>query len=468
MGVYPRRTRRTGLFWEVFGLVAGGVGGIVAGEGGAEPERGMGAGPELDEGVGVGVDEGIFAEELEGGLAGLLGVGDDTLYDLFAVDVGCVLVRAGEGVLDGFAEEVEGGEDEHEDVECGPVVLCGDPPLLAEAAEQELEEVEAEEEGDEDKDERKEEAADDVAEDVVTHLVAEDEEDLVGGGFGDRGIPDDDALGGTEAGDVGVEGGDLVGGLHEKHAVGRDGDAFSFGDDLLELGDEGGVGFLERLEFVEERVDDIGGEEDAEEDEGAEDAAGRNPPATGELADEEEEDHDSGTAEEPGEGGGDGEVAEPAGPALDAETVDALFVLVVEVDGQAEQGAEEQELEEEEEALGPAIFRQVDGDVAEPCGKTELQDEDEREDEPEFSAEVGEGADGGEMLGFLERGGWEGIGGVILGGGGDGGGFGGGGLIQELRVRGGAGDEAEEREQQREQSAEAHGFSLDCDELQCA
>ena len=204
-------------------------------------------------GEGIGVGEAVFAEEVEGGLACGLGVLDDAVDDLLAEDVGGVLVHAGVGVADGLGDEADEGKGEREDKEGGPVRLAVDAPSLAEAGEEELEEMEAQEEGREDEDEGEEDALDDVAEDVVAHLMAEDEGDLVRGALGDGGVPDDDALGGAEAGDIGVEGGDLVGGFHEEHAVGRDVDALAAGDDLLKLVDEGGVGLGEGLELVEER-----------------------------------------------------------------------------------------------------------------------------------------------------------------------------------------------------------------------
>ena len=72
----------------------------------------------------------------------------------------------------------------------------------------------------------------------MAHLMAEDEEDLVGGALGDGGIPDHDALRRSEAGDVGVEVGDFGGGLHEEHAVGWNVNAFTAGDDLFKPQDD--------------------------------------------------------------------------------------------------------------------------------------------------------------------------------------------------------------------------------------
>ena len=164
----------------------------------------------------------------------------------------------------GLAEEADDAQDEHEDHERGPVVLCSNAPLLAEAPQQELKEVKSEEERDQDEDKAEEDAANDVAEDVVAHFVAEDEEDFVRSAFGDGGVPDDDALGGAESGHIGVQSSDFVGGLHQEHALRRNIDAFASGDHAFQLRDQFGVGFAERLEFIEERIDDVGAGEDGE------------------------------------------------------------------------------------------------------------------------------------------------------------------------------------------------------------
>ena len=273
------------------------------GEGGAEADRWVGIGPEDDEGAGVGVGISIFAEKLEGLLGGGLGICDDAVDGFLAVNVGGVLVHAGEGVLDRLGEEADHGEDEGEDDEGGPVVLAVDAPLGVVTAEQEAEEVEAEPEGKEDDDEGEEDGGDDVAEDVVAHFVAEDVEDFVGCALGDGGVPDDDALGGAEAGDVGVEGGDFVGGVHEEHAGRGDVDAAAAGYDALELGDEGWVGLGEGLEAVVEEFIDGGGDKDAEHGEDRHDDGHPEdePPAARELADDPEEQHDEQAAEDEGE-----------------------------------------------------------------------------------------------------------------------------------------------------------------------
>ena len=327
-----------------------------------------------------------------------------------------------------------------------------DAPLLAEADEEVLEEVEADEEGGEDEDEAEEDALDDVAEDVVAHLVAEDEGDLIRGAFGDGGVPDDDALGGAEAGDVGVEGGDLVGGFHEEHAVRGDIDAFAACDDLFKLGYEGGIGFGEGFEVVEERVDDVRGDEDGEEGDEHDREPEDDPPAAGKLADEVEEQHDQEAAEDVDEGERFELVGDPAAPVLDGEAVGELYVLGVEIERQGEKGGEDEEFEEEEEALGPAVLAEVVGDVAHAGGDAELQDEEELEDAPGLIDEVESGAGVGEGDGLGHLAWREGVGGLVLVGGLDRGGLGERGVGAS-----GEGDDGEECEEEQDQSTETHG-----------
>ena len=128
-------------------------------------------------------------------------------------------------------------------------------------------------------------------------------------------------------------------------------------------------------------------------------------------------------------------------------------VVVVKVERQAEQGGEQKELEEEDEALGPAVFAQVDGDVAHACGDAPLEDEPEGEDGPEGFAEVERGAGVLEGDGFGEGVGGEGVGGVVGARDGVGLGFGGGFGVRE--GDGGRG-EGQQEQQSEENGAQTH------------
>ena len=62
------------------------------------------------------------------------------------------------------------------------------------------------------------------------------------------------------------------------------------------------------------------------------------------------------------------EVGEPGAPALDAEARGDADVVTHEVEGQAEQGEEDAELEEEDGALGPAVFAEIVAEVTHAGG----------------------------------------------------------------------------------------------------
>src|SRR6185312_14996858 len=102
------------------------------------------------------------------------------------------------------------------------------------------------------------------------------------------------------------------------------------GDDLLQLLNEGGVRLLERLELVEERIDDDRGDEDSEEDR----RHGRNPepepPARRRSADSPEEQQDQHGADDPDEEKALGLVPEPARPALNGEPVAEAEVVPID------------------------------------------------------------------------------------------------------------------------------------------
>ena len=190
-------------------------------------------------------------------------------------------------------------------------------------------------------------------------------------------------LGGAEAGDVGVQGSDFVGGLHQEHAVGRNVNAFAAGDNALQLRDQGGIRLAERLELIEERIDDVRAGEDAEQGESHRREPEPQPPATGKLADKKEEQHDAEAAKDVDERETLALIGKPAPPMLDAQTIGGARVLPVHIEWQAEQRGEQQEEKEEGKSLGPAIFREVDREVAHSGGDAQLQDQEENDDTPE-------------------------------------------------------------------------------------
>ena len=111
----------------------------------------------------------------------------------------------------------------------------------------------------------------------------------------------------------------------------------------------------ERLKAVEERVDDVRRNEDADEREEHGGESGGQPPPPREASDiDEKEQQDASRAEAPGDQERLAEIAEPACPALYAKPVCDGDVVTVEAERQAEQRGQEQKLKAEGKTLNPA------------------------------------------------------------------------------------------------------------------
>ena len=234
---------------------------------------------------------------------------------------------------------------------------------------------------------------------IVAGLMPEDEEHLVGRSLLDGGVPYDDALGAAEAGDIGVERGDLLAGLHQVHALGRD-IHVALLYDLLQLRDQLRIGLLQRLKLVEERINHIGSDEDADQHERYGESPGEQPPLTRSLADAPGEQHQQQAADDPDQCECLGLVTEPASPGLYGEAILQLHVLVVEVERQADQRANQEIEEEEDVALHPTIGADLHGSVPHPGNDAEGQQQDKADDAPGLFHKVHGDADRAQVLGF--------------------------------------------------------------------
>src|SRR5579864_8642042 len=117
-----------------------------------------------------------------------------------------------------------------------------------------------------------------MAENVVPELVADDEERLGVAGFLEGGVPDDHALGGANTRDVGVHLVAFFAGAHEKDAIAGNGDAGALRE-FLNGSDELGMLLVERLEVVEERIDDPRNNKDEGQQNGQGGKPKKEPPA---------------------------------------------------------------------------------------------------------------------------------------------------------------------------------------------
>src|SRR5260370_40109590 len=96
-----------------------------------------------------------------------------------------------------------------------------------------------------------------MAKDVVAEFVTDDRQGFGVASLLDGGVPDDHTLGSAEAGDIGIHPIALFAGTHEEDAIARDGNAGVLSEGL-NVGDELGMFVVERLELIEQRVDDPG------------------------------------------------------------------------------------------------------------------------------------------------------------------------------------------------------------------
>ncbi len=254
-------------------------------------DPGMVIEPEFDEGAGARVAEIDFTEDLKGLGGGLAGMGSEAVGDLEAILVGLMLDMAAEGVGERSDGDHQEGDKKEEHGKGSPVIEREDGPGGTPAPEEAGGEMAGEPEDQEGKSGGKEHAFGDVIENVVSHFVAEDEGGLRSGEVSDGRIVDDDTLGSAKAGDVGIEVVGFGAGDHEEHALGRDAEAGAV-DDAFEGGDELWMSGLERLEFVEEGVNDERLEENEESHEGKRSEPEIEPPAARAAAEDSVKDID--------------------------------------------------------------------------------------------------------------------------------------------------------------------------------
>src|SRR5229473_5900078 len=263
---------------------------------------------------------------------GLARVRNDAVGDFEAVDVGLVFRIAAEGVADGIGGESKESQEEEKGGERCPIVESADAPVSAGTREQPADGAVAQVVKNENHSGEEQKALPDVTQDIVAHFVAKISEDFIGGFLSQGGIPNDDAFRSAEAIYGGVGGDGLVAGFHPEHAVGGNllaGPAC----DALELGDElrglDGEGFV----FIKERVDHVGRDEDAEQEERQRDDPEIEPPAAGAPADDGVKNPNEQTADDDGEELGLGPISYPGGPGLDGDFVEFRDRLMKDVEG---------------------------------------------------------------------------------------------------------------------------------------
>src|SRR5277367_6496729 len=165
--------------------------------------------PDFDEGAGVGIGQIFFSTLLEIVSGDLVRVIDDSVDHFEAVAIRLMFKVAADSVEDGRGKEHEQGNYKYQDRQRSPVFHITNTPGRAPAGQHPAREPVGEVH-----EKKNQHGIDgnffgDVEQDVVAHFVSENEERFGDGGFGDRVVPNDDALRCAESGDVSVEAGSL-------------------------------------------------------------------------------------------------------------------------------------------------------------------------------------------------------------------------------------------------------------------
>src|SRR6266446_1030938 len=310
---------------------------------------------------------------------GLARIRNDAVGDFEAVDVGLVFRIAAEGVANGIGSETEKGQEQEKRGKRSPIVEGADTPGSARTREKPTDGAVAEVEKNENHNGDEQKLLPDVTQDVVAHFVAKISEYFIGGFLRDSGVPNDDALGSAEAIDGGVCRDGFVAGFHPEHAVGRD---FLAGAarDTLELRDELRGFDREGFVFIEERVDHVGRDEHAEQEERQRDDPEIEPPAAGAPADDGVKNPNEQTADDDGEELGFGPISYPGGPGLDGDFVEFGDRLMKDVEGKLENTDDQYEERSENIRLEEAVTRKFFRPIAKFGRKSPAQDKPENQE----------------------------------------------------------------------------------------
>src|SRR5437879_8522945 len=304
---------------------------------------------------------------------GLARVRNDAVGDFEAVDVGLVFRIAAEGVANGIGCETEKGQEQEKRGKRSPIVEGADTPGSARAREKPTDGAVAEVKKNENHGGEEQKPFPDVTQDVVAHFVAKISEYFIGGFLRDSGVPNDDALGSAEAIDGGVCRDGFVAGFHPEHAVGRD---FLAGAarDALELRDKLRGFDGEAFVFIEERVDHVGRDEHAEQEERQKDDPEIEPPTAGAAADDGVKNPNEQTADDDGQELGFGPISYPRGPGLNGNLVEFRDRLMKDVEGKLENAEGQYEGRSENICLEEAVTRKIYRPIEELGRKSPAQE----------------------------------------------------------------------------------------------
>ena len=238
--------------------------------------------------------------------------------------------------------------------------------------------MEADKKRDEKKRSDKNKAVAHMVQDVVAHFVAEHEKGFRGCRIFDRRVPHDDPFRCAKPGDIGV---DLIGlhaGLHQEHALARNRHTRAV-HDAFDGRHQIGMRFVERLELIEERINDHGSDKEDEQQDRQRGNPEVKPPAARAAANH--------AIENPRQQSGDdqkyhldlGPIPEPRAPVLDGLLVFQGKRMSVDARGQLQDRGGKHQQRDKNHHLNKSHTRSAFRPVAVFRGNAEAQDDPENQ-----------------------------------------------------------------------------------------
>ncbi len=255
-------------------------------------------------------------------------------------------------VLDRLRDKVQRVQHQQQHDQSSPVVLRANAPPRSIPAQQPLRHALPGKEPDQQQHGGEHQPLRDVVERIVAQLMAEDAGDLIGSGLRDGRVPDHQPLRRPEAGDIGVQ--PVTFWLAFMKNI-RSGGMLTppRATTFSSCSTSAGLRLLQRLELVEERIDQNRREKDPEQDCRHRRNPEPEPPALRRLADHPEQQHHQQPADEPRQQKAFRLVPEPASPALHRQPVGQGDMMPIDLEGSVKQSDCQQKEKREDKTLPP-------------------------------------------------------------------------------------------------------------------
>ncbi len=217
--------------------------------------------------------------------------------------------------------------------------------------------------------------------------MSDDEKGFIVGSLLNRGIPDHDALRNSQACHVGVNGVRLAARQHQEHTVWRNGNARMFRQ-FFDGSNQIWMLLAQRLELVEQRIDQQGGDHDQSKENQHRGKPEIQPPAPRAAPHHGDQDQDQNDSKRRAEKLSLGPIPEPRAPALNGLFVMQGKRMPIQAQGQVQNVDGQEKQWDENQSLNPFLVARVFGHVPKLCRPAQPKDQKEEKSAKKIGDEV--------------------------------------------------------------------------------